>query len=160
MPIGPGSLLIGSTTYRAYDLSGSGLWLAMHSLTDDTGSLVTKSNPLSVGGAYPVVATATIASGQSLSGAIDLDRATLSAIIMPAAWTAASVTFQVSADGGTYVDLYDSATERAVSVTTSRAYSQSLSDWAPFRYVKIRSGTSASPVSQGAARVITLIGVV
>ena len=44
--------------------------------------------------------TATIGTGASLSQQIDLGAMTLVGIVMPASWTAAGLTFQVSADGG------------------------------------------------------------
>ena len=76
---------------------------------------------------------------------------------MPAAWTAASLTYQASADGVTYDDMYDGATERSLTVAASRYMMQNIGDWVGIRYLKIRSGTSGSPVNQGGARVITLV---
>lgn len=129
-------------------------------LYDDAGNKFTISNPLPVGGSYPVNFTATIANGASLSGAVDLGRAVLSAVIMPAGWTAADLTFQVSADNATFVDLYDGNVERVVTgPAASRALNLSL-DWSAYRYVKVRSGTAAAAVNQGASRALTLVGVV
>jgi len=45
--------------------------------------------------------TATIANGASLSDALELDGHSVLRIAMPAAWTAADLTFQVSDDAGT-----------------------------------------------------------
>ncbi len=47
--------------------------------------------------------TATIPSGQSLSAEVDLGANSLVGIAMPAAWTAADLTFQVSSDCWTTV---------------------------------------------------------
>ena len=54
--------------------------------------------------------TATIAISTSLSAAIALPPGWYpAAILMPAAWTAADLTFQLSLDGTTFADLYDEA---------------------------------------------------
>ena len=53
--------------------------------------------------------TQTIASGANLSDAFDMRKYTMGQVIMPAAWTAASIGFKVcSTLGGTYAILYDS----------------------------------------------------
>lgn len=90
----------------------------------------------------------------------------LSAIQIPPAWTAAAITFQASQDGLTYYDVYDGAnattTERTIAsanipTTGGRFLPLDLVDWIGVNYVKIRSGTSAAPVNQGAERVIILV---
>jgi len=107
--------------------------------------------------------TTTISSGQSLSSAIDLGSSTLFAIQMPAAWTtAANITFQASYDGVTYCNMYDSnGTEMTVTgVAASEFIVLALpTQWIGVRFLKIRSGTSGTPVSQGADRVLGLISV-
>lgn len=108
--------------------------------------------------------TATITAGGSLSNAVDLggDRPgelhSLISLQMPAtAWTAAALTFQGSMDGATYADVYKSdGNELSVSVGASRFVLLSPSQFAGLRYVKVRSGTSASPVAQAAGAVISL----
>ena len=111
----------------------------------------------SVQGAGLVAATASISNGQSLSGAIDLGGARLAYIQMPASWTAAALTFQASADGVTYVDLYDNdGVEYSASVAASQGIIVPLTDFLGIRYLKVRSGTSAVPVNQGGDRTLTL----
>lgn len=74
-------------------------------------------------------------------------------IQMPAAWTAANLTFQVSYDGVTFANLYDnSGNEYTVTAAASRTILLPLVDFLGIAYLKIRSGTSATPVTQGAAR--------
>ena len=102
-------------------------------------------------------ATATIANGASLSGVIDLGGRKLVAIDMPASWTAASLTFQASIDGTNFDNMYDGATERSVTVAASYYSMLNIGDWIGVRYLKIRSGTSGTPVNQGGARVLTLV---
>lgn len=101
--------------------------------------------------------TATIALNASLSGAVHLGSGVLTGIVMPAAWTAAGLTFQVSADGTTYNNLYDEfGGEVAVTVDASRFVRLNPSEWLGVQYVKIRSGTAALAVNQAAARTLLL----
>ena len=105
--------------------------------------------------------TATIANGASLSGTVDLGTNRLFAIVMPASWTTAGLTFRVSADGTNFFDLYDDAgTEVTFVAAASRVIQNSNPGrWLGFRYLQIRSGTSGTPVNQGGARSLTIIGV-
>jgi hypothetical protein len=105
--------------------------------------------------------SATIANGASLSGAIDLAGNRLSAIIMPAIWTAAGLSFQVSADGMNYFNIKDNSSDAEVTWTVSASGYYTSDDflrWKDIRYLKIRSGTAASAVAQGADRIITIVG--
>jgi hypothetical protein len=107
--------------------------------------------------------TATIANGTALSGVINLAGAVLVTIQMPSAWTAAALTFQGSHDGLTFGDVYDDAgTELSVSSAAAAVNrviiaSTILDKLAGLTYLKIRSGTTGTPVNQGADRVITLV---
>ena len=104
------------------------------------------------------IASATIASAASLSGAIDLAGCVLVGIQMPSGWDAANLTFQGSADGVTYGDVYDGAgTEYFVTAVASYFIRIDPQDLVPIRYLKVRSGTTGTPVAQGAERVLTLI---
>lgn len=113
----------------------------------------------------PTTLTATIANGASLSDAQNVD-GRLCGLITPAAWTAAAITFSASYDGINYADVWELATGTAVeriiasvNITTAAAkyFALPLSDWLSAPFIKIRSGTSASPVNQGAARSIVLV---
>ena len=76
---------------------------------------------------------------------------------MPSAWTAAALTFQGSFDGTTYADLYSSAgTEENYTVSTSRTVYVDPTRF-DCRFLKVRSGTAGAPVTQAAARTITLL---
>ena len=107
------------------------------------------------------VLTATIANAASLSGEIDLEGFKLMALLMPGAWTAAALTFQASdVAGGTFLDVYDDAgTEVTATVAASRAIGLDaiLPELAAIRFLKIRSGTTGTPVNQAAARTLTLV---
>lgn len=102
---------------------------------------------------------ATISNGTSLSAAVNLHNQRVFAINMPAAWDAANLTFQGSQDGNTFQDLYDD-TGAQVTVTAAASHYIVLSNPLLFlglQKLKVRSGTSGSPVNQTADRIIQLI---
>lgn len=121
------------------------------------------SNLVAVRSAPPATAaTASIASGAALTGAVDLGAQRLHRIVIPAAWTAAAISFQSSADGTTFADLYDVNGEVVLPVASVGASRAVIVDPAAFlgiRYLKLRSGTGASPVNQAAQRDLTLVTV-
>ena len=102
---------------------------------------------------------ATILINTALSAAVELNGADIIRISMPAAWTAADITFQVSDDGGTtFRDLYmEWGFELGmwVDVDTSVEMSVFLR-LLNIDQIKIRSGTSGAPVNQLAERIILL----
>jgi len=102
-------------------------------------------------------ATATIASGTSLSAAVDLSGRHITGILMPAGWTAADLTFSASPDGVTYGDFYDETGEYSLTVAAGVFVGLNIASLMGFRYLKVRSGTSGAPVNQGADRDITLM---
>ena len=96
----------------------------------------------------PRTATATIASAAALSPAIFIG-GSVTQINLPATWTAAAMTFQVSEDNVTYRDLYDqNGVERNFTVAASRGVILKPSEWVSIRYVKVRSGTAGVTVNQ------------
>ena len=102
----------------------------------------------------------TIAKDASLSGVIDCRGFRVAKIYMPSAWTAADLTFQESADGTTFGELTDDA-GIAVSVEASAsAVIVPMINALAFNdvcYLKIRSGTSSTAVTQGAERVVKVL---
>jgi hypothetical protein len=95
----------------------------------------------------------TIASGQTTSGAIDLEGYEVHAISLPSAFTGTSITFQGSLDGTTYQAIYNTAnTQMSMSVTQNRLYKVEPADLSGLRYLKLVSGSS-----EGADRAITLL---
>lgn len=104
--------------------------------------------------------TATIGSAGSVSTAVDLLGGRLVALtIGGTAWTTANITFQASADGTNYADLYDDAgNEVTVTADASQFLAMdSTENFLGVRYLKLRSGTSGTPVNQTAQRTITLV---
>lgn len=118
--------------------------------------------PGMAGADFAVVAPqVTVSNGTSLSNSVDLGPNRLFGIVMPAAWTAANLTFSVSVDGITYNNLVD---DGGAEVTVTAAASQFIvmsnpPKWFGIRWLKVRSGTSATPVNQGADRIISIVGV-
>lgn len=119
-------------------------------------------------------ATATITNGTALTGALNLDILAnvpqdfavtaqkqgmrLGGIIMPAGWTAANLTFQISADGVSFVNMYDKyGSEVVVAVAAGQGHVLDFADYITLPWLKIRSGTAATPVNQAADRSLTLL---
>lgn len=99
-----------------------------------------------------------IALNGNLSGAAELKGSALVGIVMPAAWDTANLTFQASYDGTTYNNVYDSSgNEVTVTAAASRFIQISPAAWSSVAYLKVRSGTSGTPVTQTAARTIKLV---
>ena len=109
-----------------------------------------------------------IPSGQALSNPLEIS-VNLGAvrIVMPDAWTSASLSFQISGDGGvTYQDLFHAVQTAQGSWTT---YEVTLSPIVPntslllpsvganVGWLKLRSGTRSQPVNQAADRTFTLV---
>jgi hypothetical protein len=100
--------------------------------------------------------TVTIANGASESGVVEKVGLRLGGFIMPAAWTAADLTFLVSDDNVTFYPLFnDEKTEAKITLPVAGdAYSFDVLSGilAPWRYFKFRSGVKGAAVNQGAAR--------
>jgi hypothetical protein len=105
-----------------------------------------------------LIATATIANGASLSGAVEVASARPIGLALPTI-TSAVITFQGSHDGVTFYDAVDLAgAEITLGAATTGAKYFSLPDTLRgVAWLKIRSGTSAAPVAQGAQRDLQLV---
>lgn len=107
-----------------------------------------------------VVIQVVIPNGAALSTAVNLGTKTLVGVVMPAEWTAADLTLQAAvAEAGTFNNVYDKAgTEFTIDAAASRAIGLASDDLIGIgRWVKVRSGTSGTPVNQGADRTLQLI---
>lgn len=107
--------------------------------------------------------TTTIANGASLSGNITsslwpqegLGNLIVYAIDMPAAWTAANITLQIASADGTFRDVYDSSgNEITITAAASRRIVVPPNTYISGGAMRLRSGTAAAPVNQGADRTI------
>jgi hypothetical protein len=110
--------------------------------------------------------TATIASGTSLSGAVNFGAKTLVGIVMPSSWTAPDLAFQVSPDGGTTLTRCSSPIlpppmrfrpSRCIRRPLRNSSSATRPNGRGINIVKVRSGTSGTLVNQGSTAAITLV---
>ena len=112
-----------------------------------------------------------IANGGSLSsqttgtygtpgGGIDSAGLMLVGLEMPAAWTAADITFQASRDGTTFKNVFNAdGTEFKITAPPADAMIPLAGeiDTLAWRFIKVRSGISGATVNQVAERTITLL---
>ena len=105
-----------------------------------------------------MIEAAIYAGADGLSDVVDLLGGVLVAIQMPATWVAADLTFQVSLDGVNFANLYDiDGNEIVVSAAASRVIGLTdVERWLSGGKIKIRSGTSGTPVNQTAERKLKL----
>lgn len=107
------------------------------------------------GPAWTIASGATVSDGLFVGASQDAFGG-LAGFVMPATFTGASVTFQVSVDDSTYQALYDSSNNQiSITVSASRSYAfkqDVRSCLQPWPYVKIVSASG-----EGAARTITAI---
>ena len=97
--------------------------------------------------------TATIASGQTTSGEIDLAGCDLCGLFMPASFTGTTVKIQAApASGGTFVTVQQGGVDYALTVAASKYVPiENLAVVAGLRFIKLVSGSS-----EAADRTITL----
>lgn len=104
--------------------------------------------------------TVTVANGAALSGASgDLkDLGQLVAVLTDSAWDTNAITFQGSIDGTNFFDIYEEGSEYSVTgAAASKAYTVDVQVFMPYSYIKVRSGTGASPANQSGDSVVTLV---
>ena len=99
--------------------------------------------------------TVKISNGGTVSTAADFHSTVFSGIVLPAAFSGATITFQASADGVTYQTLYnDSNTAITITVTQARTYAfkaDLMNQLGAWRFVKV-----VSAGAEGADRYIVL----
>ncbi len=113
---------------------------------------------------YPFIAgtsSAVIAAAGTQSGAVTLYGLQLVALQMPASWNSADMTVLASVDDSTYGEMY-SKSGVAYSITAGTGALNNFiylspADFAGVYYLKIRSGSPGSAVTQTAARTISLV---
>jgi len=112
----------------------------------------------------PSVAIATFASGATLSSTLSLGGSVLIGLISAVTWTAADLTMQASVDNTNFFDVYDKYGAEMVLKTGGTAFTTSSkfiplapADYIPYTFLRFRSGTAATPVTQAAGRTITAI---
>jgi hypothetical protein len=102
---------------------------------------------------------ATILNGQSLSEWLDLGERRLAGLIMPAGWTAAAISFDISPDqGATAFPLFDeNNAEVALTVAAGRAHAFPIGRMIGWAYIRLRSGLSGAAVNQSADRLLRVM---
>ena len=110
---------------------------------------------------FPAVSfTASIGAGQSQSGNITLGNTILDTLLVPAGWTAANITLLGSIDGATFFPVHDAAGAEVTLTAVAGMIVRFPPDFRlGFPFLRIRSGTTAAPVSQAAARTVEIRGV-
>jgi len=95
-----------------------------------------------------------IAAGQSLSDVLNCSEAPPVRISMPAQWTPANLSFQMSNDGVVFEDLFDAVGKEIMVNVMPGTVARLSGNWvtAP-AYLRFRSGTRDRPVVQAADRV-------
>lgn len=112
------------------------------------------------------IVAVTILNGTSLSAEVNLNGKRIVGIVMPAAWTAAGIAFQALLDEpsalpkvpvfGNVVDVAGAEVVVTAAASTYIAAAATAALYALGR-IKVRSGTNAVPVNQGADRTIKLV---
>jgi hypothetical protein len=93
-----------------------------------------------------------IAAGESLSEAIDCSAGTIVRITMPAAWSRASLTFEISSDGQGYNQLVSGGSEVSIKVIPGAAVIVPNDVASASAFIKFRSGRKQAPVPQPVSR--------
>ena len=105
--------------------------------------------------------TVVISANQTQTSAIDFGHKEVIALQMPSTWTTANITLLgATTVSGAYTPVYDqSGSEINLAVANNRMIMVDGSSqiFNTIRYMKIRSGTSATPVSQDADRLLEFI---
>lgn len=102
----------------------------------------------------------TIPINTALSNAVDLGGFTPVGIYFPLAWTAAALGIAVSRDNGQFSTIYTAA---GADYGIATPVAGGLVPFLPSdllvadRWIKLRSGTAASPVNQAAARTLVIV---
>lgn len=96
---------------------------------------------------------ATIANGETTSGAVDLEHATVVGLRWPAAFTGSKITFTASSTpDGTYVAVVDTGGTTVEVAAAAAKVTGLIPDLASLRWVKI-----VSDAAEGAERAFTFI---
>ena len=105
------------------------------------------------------VMSVTITNGTAVAAAIDTLGFPLVGILMPASWTTANLSYRAAPDlAANVADVYDdSGTEVVTTAAASRFIAISPSKLAGVRWLVVRSGTTGTPVNQGADRILGLV---
>src|SRR3990167_8245956 len=101
--------------------------------------------------------TATIEADDSLSDVVDVSGVLVTGLVVPSSWDSANLTFQGGFGAGALWDIYTSAgAEWIVTAVAGKLAAIDPTSVACANFIRIRSGTAGSPVTQSAQRQIIL----
>ena len=104
------------------------------------------------------VVNATIAASGTITPEADLGTGYLVGMYVPSGWTAANITFQVSPDGVNFGNMFSYLGAEVTFVAVAGQYlAADPTLWKGARAIKVRSGTSGSPVTQTSQVVLQLV---
>ncbi len=102
--------------------------------------------------------TDTIAAGTALGAGFQINDMHLMGIIMPAAWTAAGLSFGGSYTGSGYLPMQDQfGAEMTVPAAANKYIVFPPGYLSGINWLQVRSGTFAAPVNQAAAATLTFL---
>ena len=114
----------------------------------------------------PITLSVTIPAGLAVSSSVTVHGLQLLELLSPPGWTAASLSFQGSIDGASWFNIHAAnGDEIVINCAANRLYRLNSLDGAgalggllPFglRLFRVRSGTAAAPVNQGANRTFVI----
>ena len=97
-----------------------------------------------------------IAVGTALSAGVQINNIDIVGLLMPAVWDAAAITLQQSVDGAAWSGIYDqNGVEMTLQAAAGRYIVLPPSLLAGIGWIRIRSGTTATPVNQTANRTLS-----
>lgn len=101
----------------------------------------------------------TLTGGSSITDLVDLGGLRLFALVVPSDWATANITFQMSPDGGTtWANMKDqNGNEIVVTAGASDCVLLNPTQFSSLPFLRLRSGTAASPVVQASSRSIQLV---
>ena len=101
-----------------------------------------------------------IVSGESLSGAVEIAGGKTFGVQLPDTWDHAGLSFRVSGDSGEFSDLHrPDGAEYMVAGVPGGAVPLEGELLKPWRYLKVRSGSSGKPVAQSGLEAVAVIPV-
>lgn len=104
-----------------------------------------------------VLAGPVIQAGESLSNGLDCSAGTIVRVTMPATWTGANLSFQVSADGAAFNDLFTVDGREIVIPVVAGSTVLVEAELHGVAFIKVRSGARQYPVPQAEIRTFQVV---
>jgi len=100
-----------------------------------------------------------IEAGASFSSPVNLGGLRFLGVFMPTDWTSAELSFQTSPDGTHWYNVFDQNGNEVLFSVGAGLYAAvtAATVFAPMQFLRIKSGSSAVPIVQAAARTLNLM---